>query len=115
MNDGPPNLISSEDRTSAMLAHLLGIITSWVGPLVVYFIKKDKSDFAAFHALQALFFQIAIFALYAIAAATFLHFAWAIIGILNLVFCILAALAAQRGEWYEIPVVGEFARKQMAK
>ncbi|BDI29234.1 hypothetical protein CCAX7_12850 [Capsulimonas corticalis] len=113
MNDTPVNPISADDRTSAMLAHLLGFFTSWLGPLIVYFIKKDKSDFAAFHALQALFFQIAIMVLSFSGFAVLHILGWGVITVLNIVFCLIAGLAANRGEWYEIPVIGEFARKQI--
>ena len=38
----------------AMLAYILGIFTGFIGPLVLWLIKKDQSKFVAFHALQAL-------------------------------------------------------------
>ena len=37
----------------AMLAYLLGVLTSFVGPLVLWLLKKDQSKFVAYHALQA--------------------------------------------------------------
>ena len=30
-----PTAVSSDDRTMAMLAHLLGILTAFIGPLVI--------------------------------------------------------------------------------
>ncbi|MEO7715342.1 MAG: DUF4870 domain-containing protein [Capsulimonas sp.] len=112
MNDQPTDLITSEDRTSAMLAYLLGFVTKWIAPLIIYLVKKGKSEFAEYHALQALFFQIAIMCLYAITAAIFAPL-MSVVFVIDIVFCILAGLAANRGEWYEIPVIGEFARKQI--
>lgn len=35
-----------------------------------------------------------------------------VFGLLSLVFSIIAGLAANRGEWYDIPVIGPIARQQ---
>ena len=35
-----------------------------------------------------------------------------VLWIVGIVFAILAGMAANRGEWYEIPVIGKFARQQ---
>ena len=118
MNDGPANpttQISSDDRTMAMLAFLLGILTYWLGPLIIYLVKKDKSPFVAFHALQALFFQLVILVLHFVGVPTLHVFGWGAVTVLNIVVCVVGGLAANRGEWYEIPVIGEFARKQIQK
>jgi hypothetical protein len=39
------------------LAHALMISTWWIGPLIIFVIKRS-SRFVSFHALQALFWQI---------------------------------------------------------
>jgi len=53
---GPP--ISDSDRkTWGMLAHLLGIF-SWLGPLIVWLMYKDKDQFVGEEAKEALNFQI---------------------------------------------------------
>ena len=36
--------ISQDDKTMAMLAHLLGIVTGFVGPLVIWLIKTNRSS-----------------------------------------------------------------------
>jgi len=67
----PPELqtagASTEFRTWGMIAHLAALagipfptFGNIVGPLVVYLMKKDESRFVAFHARQAMFFQIAV-------------------------------------------------------
>ena len=38
------------------------------------------------------------------------HELWAL-GIAHVVLLIIAAMAAMRGEWYEIPFVGKYARQ----
>jgi uncharacterized Tic20 family protein len=70
---GQPN-VTDEERLWAMLAHLLALLgyVVWLGayiaPLVIYLVYKDKSQFVAFHALQSLFFQLALLVVAAICA-----------------------------------------------
>jgi uncharacterized Tic20 family protein len=57
-------LSQAEERTWSLLAHLsilLNLVTGFAGPiaaLVIYLIYKDRSRKVAFHALQALIFQL---------------------------------------------------------
>ena len=96
--------ITQDDKTMAMLACLLVIVSYFVGPLIIYLIKKDQSKFVAYHAMQAMFLGIAAFVL------TFLFgIGW----ILGIIFGILSGLAANKGEWYEIPVIGKLAKQQV--
>jgi uncharacterized Tic20 family protein len=53
-------LPTSDERTFALLAHILQLFTGFIGPLVIYIIKRD-SRFVAFHALQALLWQAIYF------------------------------------------------------
>lgn len=93
----------------AMLAHLLGIITGFVGPLIIWLLGKDdpRKAFSTDQAKEALNFQITICIGYAISGVLALIFIGVItasvIGIVDLVFCILAALAANKGETYRYP------------
>lgn len=111
-------IASQEDKTMAMLAYLLGIVTGFLGPLIVWLIKKDQSKFVGYHALQALLLHAAVTVGYFIAGAlTIVLVGWLLlpaVGILGLVFSIIAGLAANRGEMYEIPILGKFARQQTA-
>jgi uncharacterized Tic20 family protein len=52
---------SHEERTSAMLAHVLSIFTGFVGPSVIYFAKRRESRFVAFHAKQAMVWHLGLF------------------------------------------------------
>ncbi|MEM7305868.1 MAG: DUF4870 domain-containing protein [Planctomycetota bacterium] len=51
---------TSEDRTLAMIAHLLGIFTGFIGPLVVWIVKRDEGGFVEDQAREALNFQITV-------------------------------------------------------
>src|SRR6266571_8238308 len=63
---GPQYVPTSEERQWGLLAHLSGLIASFLGglsflgPLVVWIIKKDQSPFVADQAKEALNFQIAV-------------------------------------------------------
>ena len=46
--------VAPEDKTMGMVAYILAIFTSWIGPLILFLVKKDQSKFVAFHAMQAL-------------------------------------------------------------
>ena len=57
---GQGKLSEKDDRTFGMLAHLLGAFTSFVGPLVIWMIKKEESPFVDDQGKEALNFQITI-------------------------------------------------------
>jgi hypothetical protein len=105
---------TADERQWALLAHLSGLIASFLGgmsflgPLIVWLIKKDQSAFVADQAKEALNFQIAVtIALvvsFAIGAATcvgFLLIPVVVIG--SLVFAIIAAMEANKGVVYRYP------------
>ena len=98
---------SSDENNMAMLAHILGIITCFVGPLVLYLTVKDKS-FVVEQSKEALNFQITIAILYVVGAILTIIFIGGLIsaaaGILSLIFGIVAAMAASKGEHYKYPI-----------
>ncbi len=108
--------ISQDDKTMAMLAYILGIFTGFLGPLVLWIVKKDQSPFVAFHALQALILHAVVTIGYFLSGVLFVviigFVTLPVFALLGLIFSILAGLAANRGEWYSIPVVGPIARRQ---
>jgi len=57
--------LTPDETTMAALAHLLQPMTWWIGPLIIYFIKRE-SKFVAFHAMQALLWQIIRILIYVI-------------------------------------------------
>lgn len=98
----------------AMLCHLLSILTGFIGPLILWLVKKDQSRFVDFHGREALNFQITLFlVMFGLSmVAMVLMFVFIgillipvimVLAILALVAEILAAVAAQKGEWYHYP------------
>ena len=104
----------SDDRTLALLAHLLGIFASFVGALIIWLIKKDDSPFVDAHGKSALNFQFTLLIAWVV---TFILI-FLIIGLLlipvlfvvGLVFPILAAIKANNGEYYTYPLSISFLK-----
>jgi uncharacterized Tic20 family protein len=103
------NDVTQEQKTMAMLAHLLGIVTGFVGALVIWLINKDKADagFVVDQAKEALNFQITIAIGWCAAVALsilligFLLYPILLIG--NLILCIMAGMKANEGVAYRYP------------
>jgi uncharacterized Tic20 family protein len=91
----------------AMLAHLLGIFTGFVGALLLWLTKRNQGGFVADQTREALNFQITI----AIALVAGIMLKVILIGMLlvpvlfvvNFIFCLLAALSASKGHAYRYP------------
>ena len=111
---------ASDDRTFGMLCHLSGLIASaviglgFVGPLVIWLWKKDQSAFVDYHGKEALNFNLTVllaaivsFVLVFIFIGILLLIA---VGIMALVFSILACIAANKGEYYRYPVCIRFIK-----
>ena len=100
---------SSDETGIAVLAHLGGLIGSFLLPLIIYLIKKDESPFLRHHAAEALNFQLTLMIAYTVSFFLIIL----LVGIIllpllmigSLVLTIVAAMAANRGEWYQYPMI----------
>jgi len=103
-----PDPISQDERNMCVLAHLLGIFTQFVGPLIIWLLKKDESPEVARHSLEVLNFEITLaIALFASLILVFLAIGAILIPLLmlwGLVNLILGAVAASRGEFRPYPL-----------
>ncbi|AYG05093.1 DUF4870 domain-containing protein [Gryllotalpicola protaetiae] len=121
MSYTPPPLRADEERTWAILVHVIagglnlitgGLFAGLIGAIVVYVVFKDRGPFIRQHATTTLNFQITL----VIAEIIGLILTLAIIGffllaaiwIVNIIFSILGALAANRGEPYYYPLAIRF-------
>lgn len=99
---------SPDEKTMAMLAHILTLFTGFIGPLIIWLIKKDQSDFVDDQGKEALNFGISITIYYFAASLSFI----VVIGIVLLpavaIFAIIniirAAIAANKGERFRYPL-----------
>lgn len=118
-------MYTPEEKQWGMLAHVIPLVMclltvghGWIAALVIYLIYKDKSKFVAYHSLQALYFQGFIVILCAIGGILICALGLGILvliaaGIIDIIFPILAGIAASNGELYELPVVGRLARNSV--
>jgi len=99
---------SKDECNLAMLAHLLGIFSGFVGALVLWLVRREESGFVAREAREALNFQITV----ALALVASIMLKLLLVGFLlfplvflaNFVFCLLGALAAAKGKPYRYPL-----------
>ena len=101
-----------DDKTWAILSHVLTFVGGFIAPLVIYLIKKDESPYVRHHAAEALNFQLSIL-IYAIVSMILILVLIGILLILAvaigaLVFTIIAAIAASNGEEYRYPLTIRF-------
>ncbi|WP_203581649.1 DUF4870 domain-containing protein [Microbacterium hibisci] len=104
----------ADEKLWATLVHLGGLFFTFLVPLVGFLVLKDRGPFVRAHTATALNFQLTILIAYVVGAILSI----VIIGIfillaayvLNIVFCIIAAVKANRGEWYTYPLTIPFIR-----
>jgi uncharacterized Tic20 family protein len=127
----PPELqaanATKEDRTLAMIGHLLGLV-SFIGPLILYLVKKDSaSKFVIFHIKQSLFYQLAVmvvmfvlvigsFIVTAVTAGVGACVCFPIMGLASLgalVYLVVGAIQVNGGKDFEYYLVGPWVRKSV--
>ncbi|MFH5186490.1 DUF4870 domain-containing protein [Paenibacillus sp. TAB 01] len=101
-------MVSSDEKSLALLSHLLCLIVGLFAPLLIWLLKKDESQFIAEHAKESLNFQISVM-IYSI-VATILCFVvigfilFPFLAVFALVVIIIAAVKASKGESYRYPL-----------
>ncbi len=132
---------ANDERTFALLAHVLAIFSGFIAPLVIFLIKRD-SKFVSFHALQALawhvlymvifFFGLIIAFVSLFASIGFpppqhsnqpplvffgvFGIVWLFAfggGIVNIILGIVYGIKANNGEWAEFPLIGGWILKKI--
>ena len=109
----PPTLPDSNDKLLVVLGHLsvfLGV--GLILPLIIYLVKKDESEFVAFHAKEALNFHLSVL-IYGIGCAILIlvvigAFLLMALGVAVLVLAIVAAIKSAAGEYYRYPLTIRF-------
>ncbi len=103
---------SSDERNFAMLAHVLALFVGFLGPLIIWLVKKDESLYVADQGREALNFQLTVMIATLVGAVLTLViiglFLLIAVIIINLVFCILGAVACSKGELYRYPLCIRF-------
>jgi len=106
----PVSDIPPDARQMAMLAHLLGAILGFLGPLIIWLTQKDKHPFVDDQAKEALNFQLTVLIIavvcvvLTVATCGLLSFLPFLPVVLQLVFGIIGCVKANNGEWYRYPM-----------
>lgn len=106
-NELVANTPSKDECNLAMLSHLLGIFTSFIGALIIWLIKRHDSGFVGQESAEALNFQITIALGWIVAAMLTVilvgFLLYPVLVVVNLIFSILAAVSASKGVGYRYP------------
>ena len=101
---------SSDQRTLAIITHILGILTGFIGPLIVMLVAKDKQT--KNHARNALNWQLSTIIYFIISFILILILIGILfivaIAVLNIIFCIMAAIKASEGKLWKYPLTIQF-------
>ena len=107
-----PQMSPADERLWATLIQLGGLFFGFLAPLIGYLVLKDRGPFVRAYAVTALNFQLTLLIAYVVGSILSI----VVIGIfiliaayvLGIVFAIIAAVKANRGEWYQYPLTIRF-------
>ncbi|MDR8018192.1 DUF4870 domain-containing protein [Nesterenkonia aerolata] len=106
---GPPAPLSTgEEQGWGVAMHLGGVFLSWLVPLVLWLVFRQRSRMLDDHGKEALNFQITLFIAYVVGMITtfiligflILFLAW----LLSIIFSIMAAVAAYDRRPFRYPI-----------
>lgn len=108
--------LTAEAKQMAMLAHLLGALFGFLGPLIIWLTQKDKHPFIDDQGKEALNFQLTVLIVAVvciigtIVSCGFLFFLPFIPMLLQLIFGIIGCVKANAGEAYRYPMSIHFIK-----
>ncbi|MET4782310.1 DUF4870 domain-containing protein [Glaciihabitans sp. UYNi722] len=105
-------LSPSDEKLWATLIHIGGIFLYFLPALIGYVLLKDRGPLVRDHTRTALNFQLTVLIGYLVGIFT----SWLFVGflivlvvaVLNIIFSLMAAIAANRGEEYVCPIAIRF-------
>jgi len=95
-----------KDNSLPVATHVLGLFTGWLAPLIILLVTGEEH--VKNHARMALNWQLSLL-IYAIVSGilTFIIVGWFLlvaVFVLDVIFCIMAAVKAGRGELWQYPL-----------
>lgn len=106
--------VSQEDKNMAMIMWILSFFTSFIGPLLIWLMKKDESAYLNQQGKNCLNFIIS-YGIYVVIStiltaivigALFLI----VISIATVIYIILGVMASNKGEDFKVPFTFEFLK-----
>lgn len=107
-------MLSNEERLFATGIYVISFFTVFIGPLIIWLLKRNDSAFIDYHGKEYFNFIIS-YAIYGIISAILMivligvFLLW-VVGVLTVVFTIVAAIKAYQGEEYRIPFIFRLIR-----
>jgi hypothetical protein len=107
-------LSPSDEKLWSALIQLSGLVLNFFGPLVGYLLLRQRGPFVREHSVSALNWQLSLLIYYFVGyILSLVLVGFVILGaaaVLNIVFSILAAMHAHRGQLYVYPLAIKFLR-----
>lgn len=104
---GQGALSQHDEKTMGLLSRILGAVTCFVGPLIIWLIKKDESPFVDDQGNETLNFQITMAIAFIVGAVLMAvcvgYLIYAAAFAVSLVFGILGGIEANKGKAYRYP------------
>ena len=98
---------NQEEKNMGLLLYILGIFTGFIGPLILWLLKKDTMPFVNDQGKEVLNFQITTFLAWIVCIVLMFIvigvFLMPVVGLCYLIFMILGALKAKEGIPYRFP------------
>lgn len=103
-------MAKQKDNTMPVLAHILGIIVGFLGPLIILLASEDK--YAKDHAKEALNWQLSLLIYIAISIPLIFLFIGIFLiialSIMNITFGVIASVKASEGKLWKYPLAIRF-------
>ena len=110
----PQPLSPADEKLYATLTHIGGIFLSVIPALIVFLVFKDRGPFIRAHSVTALNFQLTMLIAAAIGSVLIIvlvgFLVLGAVSIAILVFSIIAAVAANNGQYYRYPLTIPFVK-----
>jgi len=101
-----------QENVEGLLCYLGGWITG-----IIFFIVEKENKIVRFHAVQSIAVSVVLIVVYFILGLIPI-IGWLImplVGIVSFILWIFLMLKAYQGKMYKLPVIGDFAEKQVGK
>ncbi|MCT2537901.1 DUF4870 domain-containing protein [Aquibacillus koreensis] len=107
-------MVNSDEKLYALLIYLLSFPFPILGPLIIWLLKREESEYVDFHGKEYCNFFISYVIYFTISGVlTVLLIGFVllpIVGLMLTIFTIIAAVKSYSGERYRIPLIFHFIK-----
>lgn len=107
-------MATNDERLFSMLIYVLSLPFPVLGPLVIWLLKREESEFVDYHGKEYFNFIVS-YAIYTFVSSILIIVLIGVVllfvlGIMVFVFTIIAAVKSYQGERYQFPLVIRFIK-----